>query len=720
MVPLVIRRCGQSVTTVFRPQCRSFVASTRSSSDALFVHRDTPENNPSIPFKFNEQSLKLIDEILKRYPPQYKKAAVMPLLDLGQRQHGFTSISVMNEVAKILGMPPMRVYEVATFYTMYNRSPVGKYHLQVCTTTPCQLCGSDGIMKAVESHLGIHPGQTTPDKLFTFSEVECLGACVNGPMIQINDDFYEDLTPETTISLLSALKASTEQIATDQKGALTSGDSTAKSGSEVGKTGGTVERRGVEVPSPGPLSGRKSCENSKGLTSLTGQISAGFRQTVTPYAPDICTMLLKVCYLLGFCSIVYLQSASNKVSSWKEGKTGLHELSSDGRLLREIPQYVLDHAPLVHLYSGEQFWPCDIGKHLIHTTPYLNYTPLQARSQHPKLTDLDGFNQYDGGRFIFLQSDDNVEERPGWLGGKKNIPSEPTDGDDDDDDGDISGTVNIQRLMDEIDPQKAIESRQLRGGRSDAPAVLLVVDKGDGIVDAFWFYFYSYNLGNVVLNIRFGNHVGDWEHSLVRFQHGIPKAVFFSEHSGGEAYSYEAVEKLGKRAPADARTTQPVIYSATGTHAMYATAGIHEYILPLGLLHDVTDRGPLWDPLLNSHMYTYDTLTDILRSSNVTPHAPTQWFYFNGHWGDKIYPLSDRRQYTFAGQYHYVNGPLGPRFKNLDRTSICQNSGDCVIKDFLDEAGRRRRWVGVGEGEEMSERDVERFIGSAGDVAGEL
>lgn len=97
-------------------------------------HRDAPDNNPSIPFRFSQQNLKVIEEILKRYPEQYKKAAVMPLLDLGQRQHGFTSISVMNEVARILEMPPMRVYEVATFYTMYNRTPVGKYHVQVCTT----------------------------------------------------------------------------------------------------------------------------------------------------------------------------------------------------------------------------------------------------------------------------------------------------------------------------------------------------------------------------------------------------------------------------------------------------------------------------------------------------------------------------------------------------------------------------------------------------------
>ncbi|KAI9787505.1 MAG: Vacuolar protein sorting-associated protein 62 [Geoglossum umbratile] len=436
----------------------------------------------------------------------------------------------------------------------------------------------------------------------------------------------------------------------------------------------------------------------------------------------------KTCDWLGNCG-----EAANSKASWEKGGAGPDGWSNGERVLREIPQYVLDYAPLVHLYSGEQFWPCDIQEHLIHTTPYLNYTPLQARSQHPKLTDLDEFNQYDGGRFIFLQSDDNVEERPGWLGGKKNIPSNPGDGGGEDEvpDGyatrcgtlcdedarsnpaaenvlDCSDTVDSEQLM-EIEGQRGAESLQRGGGRSDAPAVLLVIDKGNGIVDAFWFFFYSYNLGNVVLNIRFGNHVGDWEHSLVRFEHGVPKVVFFSEHSGGEAYSYDAVEKLGKR---------PVIYSATGTHAMYATPGIHEYILPLGLLRDVTDRGPLWDPLLNSHTYTYDTATDTLRSSNVTPHAPTQWFYFNGHWGDKIYPLSDSRQYSFAGQYHYVNGPLGPRFKNLDRKSVCQSS-NCIIKHFLDEPSLRR-WEGVGEGEEMSQRDVERFLGGTNNVVNEL
>ncbi|KAL4944545.1 hypothetical protein BDV06DRAFT_187040 [Aspergillus oleicola] len=236
-------RVGRQLTRQLpRAQFRPFSAGPQRFSDTLNVHRNSAENNPSLPFKFSEQNNQLIEEILARYPPQYKKAAVMPLLDLGQRQHGYTSISVMNEVARVLEMPPMRVYEVATFYTMYNREPVGKYFVQLCTTTPCQLggCGSDKIVKAITEHLGITPGHTTKDGLFTFIEVECLGACVNAPMVQINDDYYEDLTPESIKSLLTALKDS----------------ATAASGSQV------------KVPAPGPLSGRDTCENSGGLTNL--------------------------------------------------------------------------------------------------------------------------------------------------------------------------------------------------------------------------------------------------------------------------------------------------------------------------------------------------------------------------------------------------------------------------------------------------------------------
>lgn len=139
-------------------------------------------------------------------------------------------------------------------------------------------------MKAIEDHLGIHPGETTKDGLFTFSEVECLGACVNAPMVQINDDYYEDLTPESITALLKALQASSGNfkpgamwdVEEDPKGALTGEDSKVKSGDEVG-TGSSYQKGGVEIPAPGPMSGRKTCENSQGLTSLTSE----------PWGPEV-------------------------------------------------------------------------------------------------------------------------------------------------------------------------------------------------------------------------------------------------------------------------------------------------------------------------------------------------------------------------------------------------------------------------------------------------
>lgn len=118
---------------------------------------------------------------------------------------------------------------------------------------------------------------------------------------------------------------------------------------------------------------------------------------------------------------------------------------------------------------------------------------------------------------------------------------------------------------------------------------------------------------------------------------------------------------------------------------MYSTPGTQRYVLPWGLLLDLTDRGPLWDPLLNSHSYTYNTSTHTFRSSHITPQAPTEWLHFTGHWGDKAYPITDKRQYLFAGQYHYVSGPPGPYSHRLDRKKVCQGKGDCRIKHWLSE-----------------------------------
>lgn len=159
-------------------------------------------------FQFSKKNLEEAQRIIAKYPEGRQQSAVMPLLDLAQRQsEGWLPKVAMDYVADMLGMPSMRVYEVATFYSMYNMRPVGKYHVQVCTTTPCWLRGSDGIVSACKDKLHVGMGETTKDGNFTLTEVECLGACVNAPMVQINDDFYEDLTAESMTAILSDLAA---------------------------------------------------------------------------------------------------------------------------------------------------------------------------------------------------------------------------------------------------------------------------------------------------------------------------------------------------------------------------------------------------------------------------------------------------------------------------------------------------------------------------------
>jgi NADH dehydrogenase (ubiquinone) flavoprotein 2 len=164
---------------------------------------NTKDNNHETYFDFSEENYERANQILSKYPNNYRQAAMIPLLDLAQRQHGgWLPLAAMDKVAQICEVAPVRVYEVASFYTMFNRTPVGKYFLQVCGTTPCMICGSEEIMRTIEGRLGIHNGQTTKDGMFTLLEVECLGACANAPMVQINDDYYECLNKETMIKLL--------------------------------------------------------------------------------------------------------------------------------------------------------------------------------------------------------------------------------------------------------------------------------------------------------------------------------------------------------------------------------------------------------------------------------------------------------------------------------------------------------------------------------------
>ncbi len=161
-------------------------------------------------FAWTAENAKMAAYHIAKYPTG-KHSAVMPLLDLAQRQigaqthtQGWLPVPVIEFVARLLDMPYIRVYEVASFYTMYNLQPVGRYHVQLCGTTPCMLRGSDDVMRACKER-GLKKGATTPDGLFTLTEVECLGACVNAPMVQINDDNFEDLDYEKTLVLLDAL-----------------------------------------------------------------------------------------------------------------------------------------------------------------------------------------------------------------------------------------------------------------------------------------------------------------------------------------------------------------------------------------------------------------------------------------------------------------------------------------------------------------------------------
>ncbi len=166
---------------------------------------ETPFEQPAS-FAFTPENLAKAQAHIAKYPAGKQASAVLPLLYIAQAQHdNWLPRAAMDHIAGILGMAPIRVYEVATFYTMFNLRPVGRHFFQICTTTPCWLRGSDEVVAACETALGVGIGETTPDGLFTLKEVECLGACVNAPIIQVNDDFYEDLDGPATEALIAAL-----------------------------------------------------------------------------------------------------------------------------------------------------------------------------------------------------------------------------------------------------------------------------------------------------------------------------------------------------------------------------------------------------------------------------------------------------------------------------------------------------------------------------------
>ena len=167
------------------------------------IHDEQPEF-----FVFTKENKDAAELILKKYPLNRKKSAVMPFLYLAQRQNeNWIPLTAMKYIAKYLEMPYIKVYEVATFYTMYNLAPVGKYFIQVCTTSPCLIRGADKVVKICKEKISKDENTLSENKLCSWLEVECLGACVNAPMMQINDDYYEDLDENNTIEILDSLLA---------------------------------------------------------------------------------------------------------------------------------------------------------------------------------------------------------------------------------------------------------------------------------------------------------------------------------------------------------------------------------------------------------------------------------------------------------------------------------------------------------------------------------
>ncbi|ORY08751.1 hypothetical protein BCR34DRAFT_603391 [Clohesyomyces aquaticus] len=307
-----------------------------------------------------------------------------------------------------------------------------------------------------------------------------------------------------------------------------------------------------------------------------------------------------------------------------------------------VPDYVLKYAPLVYLFSGEQFFPSDIQAQLTNTIPEVNFSAVPNVANPLDLNNLNTLSQD-----VYLTSKDDVTKTPTWIKGVK---------------PDGSGKTN-----------------------NAVTAAVIVNDKGNGNVDAFYMYFYAYNWGGIVAGIntlQFGNHVGDWEHNMIRFSNGVPQYIWYSQHANGQAFKYSITEK-------DSSGLRPIVYSANGSHANYAISGTHDHTipnfnLPGGFLEDHTDKGAVWDPLLSAYYYAFNAGDGSFRAFDESGKTPTGWLGFKGRWGDQEYPTSDKRQVKIFGQAKFASGPTGPADKQLQRTNVCPDNGkECILRGIL-------------------------------------
>ena len=301
------------------------------------------------------------------------------------------------------------------------------------------------------------------------------------------------------------------------------------------------------------------------------------------------------------------------------------------------------YAPVVYLAQGEQHYPSDIAQQLVHTTPYVNYTAIANPPSPLTLNNLDQLNNYgNNGANVYLQSIEGATSNAGWFQGV------------------------------------APDGRGLT--ESAISSAIITVDHGSGLLDAFYFYFYAFNMGNMILGspyLIFGDHVGDWEHTMVRFQNGVPQALWLSQHEVGEAFTYSAMQKAGIR---------PVVYSAIGTHANYATIGTHQTTianlnLPFGPFEDTASQGALWDSTLSTYVYSYTPSSNTFAAYDGV--TSVNWLYYLGRWGDNQLPDNGPGQVDLFGLRKFVSGPTGPITKVLNRSAVCPDSSTCIVRPVL-------------------------------------
>ncbi|POS85851.1 hypothetical protein EPUL_001541, partial [Erysiphe pulchra] len=338
-----------------------------------------------------------------------------------------------------------------------------------------------------------------------------------------------------------------------------------------------------------------------------------------------------------------------------------------------IPSYVLTYAPIVILDRKETFFPSDLSIHLANTQPTYNFTPISNPPSPLNLSNLNELNTFQDGD-VYLSSREPIVHLPKWLRGQK--PSKKT--------LQTKKSINCVVVVVEKDPVKDKAGNEQQS-----------------VVDAFYLYFYSFNDGPRGLGHQVGNHVGDWEHNMIRFTNGTPTAIWYSQHGFGAAYTFDVVQKIGNR---------PAVFSARGSHSNWPEAKAHDFHvireifistssailliaqldnrIPRHIAYDYTSLGHLWDPTLSALFYSYNSTnttssrsipreeTQSLSNRTYIPAVssmPTGFLYFNGKWGDQQLKPGDEGQEEIRGFFKWTSGPQGIGWgdKDVIRDTVC-------------------------------------------------